>query len=198
MHIQCEIPYLLPKGKPGRLWEKSTAAKVVIFIQSRNMSVSDQQRYITCYAYALGTFGTRLEKVAGKSMEELQKSVAETDIGPIVRKYFENVTEPRDGDLVIYSHSPGKFYHDYKRRVHSGIMHAGIYRVKTVDSEMHEVLKKWRKLAGVETESDIKPFQCECVESKWGVWRIPYVFEHEVFFMSPSDGDVVTFYRLKE
>lgn len=160
--------------------------------------VSDQQRYITCYAYALGTFGTRLEKVAGKSMEELQKSVAETDIGPIVRKYFENVTEPRDGDLVIYSHSPGKFYHDYKRRVHSGIMHAGIYRVKTVDSEMHEVLKKWRKLAGVETESDIKPFQCECVESKWGVWRIPYVFEHEVFFMSPSDGDVVTFYRLKE
>ena len=110
-------------------------------------------------------------------MAEIQASVQENNIDPIVRRYFKNVTEPRDGDLVIYSIAPGKVYRDYRGNYHSGTMHAGIYRV---------------------IEATEKSPQCECIESKWGVWRNPYVFQHEVFFMSPADGEEVKIFRLNE
>jgi hypothetical protein len=138
---------------------------------------SDQREFLSCYAYALGTFGARLEELVGKKMEEIQASVQENNIDSIVKRYFKNVTEPRDGDLVVYSIAPGKAYRDYRGNYHSGTMHAGIYRV---------------------IEATEKSPQCECIESKWGVWRNPYVFQHEVFFMSPADGEEVKIFSLNE
>ncbi|HEY5260179.1 MAG TPA: hypothetical protein VIJ46_05975 [Rhabdochlamydiaceae bacterium] len=157
----------------------------------------DQRRYLTCYAYALGTFGAKLEEVAGKSMGEIQQFVKNGDIAPVLRHCFTNVTEPRDGDLVIYSIAPGKLYRDYRGNSHSGPMHAGIYRLIPTETEIYEVFKKWRQRLGI-IDPNKKPPQLECIESKWGVWRIPYVFQHEVFFMSPMDGEEVTFYRLND
>ena len=130
-------------------------------------------------------------------MEEIQHFVREGDIAPVLRHCFTNVTEPRDGDLVIYSIAPGKFYHDYRGNVHSGPMHAGIYRLIPIETEIYEVFKKWRQRLGI-IDPNEKPPQLECIESKWGVYRIPYVFQHEVFFMSPMDGEEVTFHRLKD
>lgn len=168
-------------GTEGEAWkylgEEYNRTQSGYFRTIKKYDDSDQERFQTCYAYALGTFGTKLEELAGKKLEEIQKSVQEGDIDPVVRQYFKNVTEPLDGDLVIYSIAPGKFYRDFRGNFHSGSTHAGIYRV---------------------IEANEKSPQCECIESKWGVWRNAYVFQHEVFFMSPADGEEVKFYRLKE
>ncbi len=130
--------------------------------------------FLNCFAYALGTFGADLEKLAGVDMEKIQNSVNDT-IDHVVNQYFTNVTEPEDGDLAIYSVS-GVFYTLKGVRI-SGTTHAGIYR-KSVSN--------WNSPEG------------GTIESKWGWFRNPYVFQHDVFFAPDFYGDTVKFYRLKK
>lgn len=137
---------------------------------------NDHQKFLTCYAYALGTFGNKLEGLVGAPIEEIQEAVREGDIDPIIEQYFTNVTEPQDGDLVIYSLKPGEVYESPSGGRYRGSMHGGIYRVLQ--------------------PSEDSP-QSECIESKWGVYFIHHVFQHEVFFASTYDGSEVRFYRLK-
>jgi hypothetical protein len=55
-----------------------------------------------CFAYALQSFGSKLEKLAKKEMSEIVKSVS-SSIDEAVTDYFEPVLgSPEDGDLVVY------------------------------------------------------------------------------------------------
>jgi hypothetical protein len=85
------------------------------FFTLKTYKDDDQERFLTCFAYALGTFGERLEKVVHRKMKVIQESVPHT-IDHIVKDFFTNVDTPEDGDLVIYSFSAGQ------------TNHAGIYR----------------------------------------------------------------------
>jgi hypothetical protein len=144
------------------------------------------ERSLTCYSYAIGTFGSRLEKISGTKMETFRRflqngnflcalppkdNVARTlgSIELVVKAYFNPVDVPQDGDLVVFS-----VFRSFKSQGQtiSGIQHAGIYRIL----------------------SDGK----SCIESKWGPYRMPYVFEHEHFFSTPIDGDELRVWSLKD
>ncbi len=131
----------------------------------------DPEQFLNCFAYALGTFGTALEELAEKKMEKIQDSVSER-INHIVNTYFTNVTNPKDGDLAIYSVEPGKVVYTPNSVEISGTTHAGIYRKKVSNGGT--------------------------IESKWGWCAQPHVFEHEVFFTPDFYGDIVKFYRIKK
>ncbi len=123
---------------------------------------------LSCYKYALRTYGERLEQLAQKPMSEIIHALF-FNIDDLVRQFFEPITgEPQDGDLIIYENVEG--YH-YSGQTLIGSTHAGIYRHTSS--------------GGV-------------VESKWGWLRNPYVFLHDVFFASHSEGNRAKFYRLKK
>lgn len=176
-----ELREKITQAKVGEAWkamgEEYNRREGGFFRVVKTYEEGDQERYLTCYAYALGTFGKKLEDAVGTTMKQIQMAVSEGNIDPIVSKYFTNVTEPKDGDLVIYSLAPGQIYESSSGGRHTGSMHGGVYRV----------LKP----------TEHSP-QSECIESKWGVWSIRYVFQHEVFFASTYDGSQVRFYRLKD
>lgn len=131
----------------------------------------DQRRFSTCYAYAIGTFGSSLEEISGIKINTFQEYLRENDIDPIVSHYFQNVEEPRDGDLAVCT-VLNPFYLPKGGELVANTTHAGICRYND---------------AGV-----------LCIESKWGWWQMPYVFEHLPFFSSPIDGELIRFYRLKD
>jgi len=136
---------------------------------------TSQDRSLNCFAYALGTFGNKLENLAKEDMQTIQESVALT-IDQSVKKYFTNVTTiPEDGDLAVYSIPPGEIMRTPGGLKVSGTTHAGIYR----KSEPN-----WNSPKG------------GSIESKWGWFGNPYVFQHDVFFVPDFYGNVVKFYRL--
>lgn len=137
-------------------------------------NAEDQQQ--SCFEYALGTFGSKLEKLAGKEMKKVQESVERT-IDHVVEECFTNVTEPEDGDLVVYSISPGYYMLTSNGIPISGTTHAGVYR---------------------KTEPNWNSPKGGSVESKWGWLLNPYVFQHDVFFTPDFYGNLVKFYRLKK
>jgi hypothetical protein len=146
------------------------------FMTVKTYDKNDPERYINCFAYALGTFGKALEKLAGKSLKEIQDS-AEYSINHIVERYFENVEMPQDGDLVVYSIPFGTYLRTPSGVEVTGTTHAGIYR---------KTDRNWNSPPG------------GSVESKWGWLGNPYVFQHDVFFAPDFFGDQVKFYRLKK
>ena len=146
------------------------------FVTIKTYADGDPQRNLNCFIYALGTFGSKLEKLAGKEMKEIQESVLAT-IDHVVEKYFNNVTEPEEGDLVIYSVSPGNCIFAPGGTQVSGTTHAGVYR---------KTKPNWNSPPG------------GSVESKWGFLMNPFVFQHDVFFTPDFYGDQVKFYRLKK
>lgn len=131
----------------------------------------DRRRRATCFSHAIGTFGGKLEKISGISIKTFQEYLREHNIDPIVGIYFQNVEEPRDGDLAVCT-----VLEPFRLPLGGGFVanttHAGICRYN---------------------EADVL-----CIESKWGSKLMPYVFEHLPFFSSPIDGDLIRFYRLKE
>lgn len=129
----------------------------------------DPRRFLTCYAYAISTFGEKLEAISGIKIGTFQQYLRMNNIDHIVSTYFENVDEPRDGDLAVCTVT--KSFHDQGTYI-KDTTHAGICRFDE-DGNL-------------------------CLESKWGPWRMPYVFRHPCFFSSPIDGDFIRFYRLKE
>jgi hypothetical protein len=133
-------------------------------------TLDGDDKYLNCFAYALGTFNSSLEQVAHKKMSEIQKSVSER-IDHIVTAYFTSVEKPEEGDLVLYSIPPGKIFHRTNGDRFIGTTHAGIYR-----QEGHPD---------------------GTVESKWGWLGQPYVFQHEFFFTPDFYGKIVQIYRLK-
>ena len=87
-----------------------------------------------------------------------------------MKQYFECVNgEPQDGDLVVYQREETESYGKTNRIVPLNT-HAGIFR--------------YTPRGGV-------------VESKWECRSLD-VFQHEVFFVPESDGNIVKFYRLKK
>lgn len=131
--------------------------------------VADHRRFLNCFQYALGTFGNKLEMIAGKSMEQIQDSVSES-IDAAVKLYFEPISdEPEDGDLIIYENDSGNN------------VHAGIYR-KTAPLERSAhggtIVSKW---------------------GGWGLGRPPctFVFQHDIFFVPEFYGNKAKFYSLK-
>ena len=128
------------------------------------------KRFLNCFSYALGTFGDKLEKLVGTSMEEIYKSVNQS-IDHVVGKFFINVEQPQDGDLVVYNVTPGTTIYTISRKAVQGTTHAGVYR-----------------------KSDSR----EAIESKWGGFGNAHVFEHDVFFTPVFYGNEVKFYRLKD
>jgi len=145
------------------------------FLTVKTIDDDDQERFLNCFAYALGTFENRLEKLAEKSMVEIQKSVSQT-IDHIVNRYFTNVVEPEEGDLVVYSVSPGKCLYTPDGTAVFGTTHAGVYRKSKPN---------WNSPSG------------GTIESKWGWLLTPHVFQHDVFFTPDFYGDQVKFYRIK-
>lgn len=145
------------------------------FLSIKTFDDKDQDRFLNCFAYALGTFGNKLEQLVEKSMAEIQKSVSDR-IDHFVNQYFTNVVEPEDGDLVVYSVSPGNVLHTPSGREVSGTTHAGVYRKSKPN---------WNSPSG------------GTVESKWGWLANPYVFQHDVFFTPDFYGNQVKFYRIK-
>lgn len=130
-----------------------------------------EEAMLNCFAYALSTFGEKLESLAQKSMDEIQRSVS-SSIDQVVESYFESILdEPEDGDLVIYK-SSGYYI---KGQFIQGITHAGVYRKINSDSHVRGT-----------------------VESKWGWLLNPYVFIHDVFFVPSFYGETMQFYRLKK
>jgi len=146
------------------------------FITVKNFNEEDKQRCLSCFAYALGTFGKKLEEIARKEIGEIQKSVSLT-IDHVVEECFENVSEPQDGDLVVYSVSPGKVMRTPTGLPITGTTHAGIYRAPGSDGNSP---------------------RGGSIESKWGWLANSYVFQHDVFFTPDFYGDQVKFYRLKK
>jgi hypothetical protein len=146
------------------------------FLTVKTFEETDQDRYLNCYAYALGTFGKDLEKLAEKKMEEIQKSVS-LSINEVVKRYFTTVIAPEEGDLVIYSISSGITIRTPGGSRVSGTTHAGIYRKSNPN---------WNSPEG------------GTVESKWGWFYNSCVFQHDVFFVPDFYGDTVKFYRLKK
>jgi hypothetical protein len=146
------------------------------FLTIKTYDNEDQERGLNCFAYALGTFGRDLEKLAGKEIKKIQESVLKT-INHAVEEYFTNVDEPEDGDLVVYSVSPEKSIRTPSGIPISGTTHAGVYR---------KTKRNWNSPKG------------GSVESKWGWFGNPYVFQHDVFFTPDFYGDQVKFYRLKK
>jgi hypothetical protein len=131
---------------------------------------------LNCFAYALGTYGEHLEKIAGMEMMEIQKAVC-TTIDGIVSKYFHCVQDlPQDGDLAIYQKTIVNHFLAGVTITFNETTHAGIYR----DSKPN-----WNSPRG------------GTIESKWG-WGNPYIFQHDIFFCPHSYGDIVKFYWLKQ
>jgi hypothetical protein len=123
---------------------------------------------LSCYKYALRSYGARLEQLAQKPMNEIIHDPF-FNIDGLVRTYFEPVTgEPEAGDLIIYENVEG---YSHPGGFLIGTTHAGIYR--------------YGSKGGV-------------VESKWGWVRNPYVFLHDIFFASHAEGTLAKFYQLKE
>lgn len=168
----------LYRNEPNEVWCGTGYKKIGedysqaggVFIIKIDFDEFSEGSDLNCFAYALGTFGERLEILAQKSMNEIQESVS-SSIDLVVEHYFENVRdEPEDGDLVIYKSSgyymEGQFF--------QGTTHAGVYR--KLDDGLNER---------------------GAVESKWGWMLNPYVFVHDVFFVPSFYGETVQFYRLK-
>lgn len=72
--------------------------------------------YWDSFEYALSTFGSRLENLASIPMSEIQAQYKAYGIDYIIYQYFNCVTLPEDGDLVVYEKKHEK--------IHSGIYHA--------------------------------------------------------------------------
>jgi hypothetical protein len=168
---------------PLRLWDgrpfnttHSSMQGGSYFLTIKTYNDNDQDQFLNCFKYALGSFGVDLEKLVGKEMKEIQNSVSHT-INHVVDEYFMNVGEPSDGDLVVYSVSPGKSISTPGGALISGTTHAGIYR---------KTNPNWNSPKG------------GSVESKWGWLGNPYVFQHDIFFTPDFYGDQVKFYRLKK
>ncbi len=129
-----------------------------------------------CFSYALSTFGSKLEKVAKKPMQNIVASVS-SSIDKAVKDYFEPVIDcAKDGDLVVYQ---SQYYHVLTNggSIDPGSnTHAGIYR---------------------DTKSNGYSPNGGTVESKWGWMSNPFVFQHDMFVVPPCYGDIVKFYRLK-
>lgn len=137
----------------------------------------DQKQFTNCFGYALSTYGDKLEEIACKNMEELQESAKES-IDKALKEYFDPIPgKPMDGDLAVYQTSkyletPGG------RRIKEGKnTHAGIYRKSKPN---------WNSPFG------------GTIESKWGWFLNPHVFQHDIFFTPEFYGDTVKFYRLKK
>lgn len=146
------------------------------FITVKTYENNDPQRYLNCFAYALGTFGETLENLAGIPMTEIQKSV-DQEIDSVVRRYFVNVDTPIDGDLVVCSVDPGMTAYTTGGTPVTGTTHAGIYR---------NTQQNWHSPTG------------GTVESKWGWLGNRYVFQHDVFFVPHFYGNRVKFYRPRQ
>lgn len=144
------------------------------FLTVKTFDDEDERRILNCFAYALGTFGDKLERLTGKNMAEIQKSVSQK-IDHVVSRYFKNVVEPEDGDLAVYNVSPGKILYTPGGKKVSGITHAGVYRKSKPN---------WNSPSG------------GTIESKWGWFSNPYVFQHDAFFAPHFYGDQLKFYRL--
>ena len=136
-----------------------------------------EQHMLNCFAYAIGTFGSALERIAEKSIKEIQTDVMYS-IDECVEKYFTPVDYPLDGDLVVYSISGGRTLMSPHSKILKGTTHAGIFRENDCSA------LTYRGLAGM-------------VESKWGHWANPYVFRHDLFFIPYFYGDQAKFYTLK-
>jgi len=145
------------------------------FLTVKTFEKEEQERSLNCFAYAIGTFGNNLEKLSEKNMRELQASVIYT-IDHIVDRYFTNVAIPEEGDLAVYSVSPGEYAFTPSGRPVSGTTHAGVYR-----NSQHN----WNSPSG------------GTIESKWGPLLNPYVFQHDIFFLPDFYGNQVKFYRIK-
>lgn len=145
------------------------------FLTVKEYEREDKERFLNCFAYALGHFSEGLERLTGKTINEIQDLVHET-IDDVVKKYFVNVSVPSDGDLAVYSVSPGR-YIDLKGQRIEGTTHAGIYRATQPN---------WNSPDG------------GTVESKWGWLANYHIFKHDVFFIPHFYGDTVKFYSLKD
>ncbi|MBS0289070.1 MAG: hypothetical protein JSS07_03400 [Proteobacteria bacterium] len=145
------------------------------FLKLKKLDQSNKD--INCFAYALSTFGEKLEVISGEKMEVIMNSVGQK-IDHIVQKYFEPVDdEPNDGDLVIYNSTKEIKLPQGGKSIYSNeTTHAGIYR---------KTKPNWNSPCG------------GSVESKWGWLANPYVFGHDIFFTPYFYGNRAEFYRIK-
>lgn len=74
---------------------------------------------INCGTHAIGMFGDDFENLSSISLETLGEVLMDCGMDEIVDAFFERVSEPREGNLVIYR--------DWGRR-HFEVVHAGIYK----------------------------------------------------------------------
>ena len=126
--------------------------------------------YLMSGEYALTAFKEQIENI-GLSMERVLGEYKNYGTSYIVNKYFECTKEPKEGDLVVYQNGDG-----------DGYIHSGIYRKIKPSSDIG-----WNST------------DFGTVESKWGtINRNPYVFQHDIFFIPNSYGNLAVFYRLKE
>jgi hypothetical protein len=135
-----------------------------------------EEASLNCFAYALGTFGEKLERLAGKPMAEIQKSVSGS-IDEALWLYFDCITdEPQDSDLVVYQtlcreKTPNGSIINARTNTH-----AGIFRNSKPN---------WN------SPSD------GTVEGKWGWLGNPYVFQSDWFFTPDFYGLLAKVYRIK-
>jgi len=128
------------------------------------------------FAYAIQSFGFKLERVAKKEMSEIVKSVS-CSIDEAITNYFEPIMgSPKDGDLVVYQSQYTNLLLDGSLIKAGSNTHAGIYR---------------------DTKSNGHSPNGGTVESKWGWWGNSFVFQHDMFFVPTCYGDIIKFYRLK-
>jgi hypothetical protein len=156
--------------------EASPKETTGFFVTVKKFEDQSDEAALNCFAYAVGTYGNKLEKLAGQPMKEIQKSVDDT-IDSVVKKYFTNISEPnmpRDGDLVVYSIPEGEMMQTPRGRLVEGTTHAGIYRENNPSCPGGSV------------------------ESKWGWIDNPGVFQHDVFFAPRYYGGDAKIFRIKE
>jgi len=156
--------------------ETSPKETTGFFITVKKFEDQSEDAVLNCFAYAIGTYGSTLEKLAGQPMKEIQKSVDGT-IDAVVEKYFTNISapnKPKDGDLVVYSIPEGEMMQTPQGRLVEGTTHAGIYRENNPSCPGGSV------------------------ESKWGWMDNPGVFQHDVFFAPRFYGGDAKFYQIRE
>lgn len=147
------------------------------FLTVKTYEEDDQERFLNCFAYAIGTFKNELEVLSKKSIEDLQKSVS-YEIDHIVAEYFDNTNEPKDGDLAIYSVSgKEKVTTPSGILINPGTTHAGIYQTSQPN---------WNSPGG------------GTVRSKWGFIDNYYVFQHDLFFTPHFYGNQIRFFKIKK
>ncbi len=129
-----------------------------------------KRRSLNCFQYALSTFGEELEKVAGKTMSEINQMYIED----VITSYFKKVIKRKDGDLAIYSIPKGHEIDMQRGQISKGTTHAGIYR---------NTRPNWNSPLG------------GTIESKWG-FNSYNIFVHDVFFVPHFYGNIVKFYEI--